>query len=680
LNGDLEVTGGSHWLCKTAGPLDGIISGNLQISNGTLNVRGSNGTGFVAINGSYNQLGGETILFNNLNEIATQNAELIINGAFNLQGGKIRFNNNPLASTGHILRLNGSMINMGNGSIYTDFYGNNPNFGSLYFSRSGNAELNITSPTLNLQGVRQIISSATTLRLNQGKLICSSNTNPFNDALVVEGTLDVNENRIGSNKKSTYSGMMITAGGKLRLANTEGMYGTGNGTAIDMQGNFRYALDAASMVEYYGSKTQTVTGTGTGQAIGDHAQYGILKINKPNAIAKLEFSNVTVRKQLVLENGVLDLRQYNLQLMGGNTACISSTLGSIISESTDLPNKGLVVVKNAGASEVQIPFSTGNGLTTRFTFEPTSGNGDLVVSTVHTSANNQPLPLGVSNLRIGNEQSAGALMADRWYHVTANGITAKVSIGNDITENWNHPDFMNLPGSLLRWDGAQWEENGSQTSNNTNTQTVSAQAIEYGYLVAGINPARYEAAVLEFKGELKNNQVELEWTSRPARQVDRYIAERSTDGIRFEPVFEKTAVSDTSVISRYTGVDQTPLPGTTYYRIREVGKDGTPRFTQKATINRGNMAGSIQISSNTPTTFNNSLEISFDSEGNEDITISVISRDGKTAIQKKTPATPGHNKFNIDNTEGLAAGIYFIRISNGKSSDTRKAIKTNSIN
>jgi len=355
-------------------------------------------------------------------------------------------------------------------------------------------------------------------------------------------------------------------------------------------------------------------------------------------------------------------------------------LGSIISESTDLPNKGLVVVKNAGASEVQIPFSTGNGLTTRFTFEPTSGNGDLVVSTVHTSANNQPLPLGVSNLRIGNEQSAGALMADRWYHVTANGITAKVSIGNDITENWNHPDFMNLPGSLLRWDGAQWEENGSQTSNNANTQTVSAQATEYGYLVAGINPARYEAAVLEFKAELKNNQVELEWTSRPARQVDRYIAERSTDGIRFEPVFEKTAVSDTSVISRYTGVDQTPLPGTTYYRIREVGKDGTPRFTQKATINRGNTAGSIQISSNTPTTFNNSLEISFDSEGNENITISVISRDGKTAIQKQTPATPGHNKFNIDNTEGLAAGIYFIRISNGKSSDTRKAIKTNSIN
>ncbi|MFN5222771.1 MAG: T9SS type A sorting domain-containing protein, partial [Bacteroidota bacterium] len=209
---------------------------------------------------------------------------------------------------------------------------------------------------------------------------------------------------------------------------------------------------------------------------------------------------------------------------------------------------------------------------------------------------------------------------------------------------------------------------------------VTAQTSEFGYLVAGINPARYEAAVLEFKGELKNNQVELEWTSRPSRQVDRFVAERSTDGIRFEPVFEKTASNDTSAATRYTGVDQNPLPGTTYYRIREVGKDGTPKFTQKVTISRGNMAGSIQISSSTPTTFNNSLEIAFDSEGNEEITISVISRDGKTAIQKKAPTTPGHNKFNIENTEGLAAGIYFIRISNGKSSDTKKAIKTNSIN
>ncbi|MFM7823389.1 MAG: T9SS type A sorting domain-containing protein, partial [Bacteroidota bacterium] len=678
-NGDLEVTGGNHWLCKTTGPLDGIISGKLQITNGTLNIRGANGTGPMVVNGSYNQLGGETILFNNQNEIATQDAELIVNGDFNLQSGKVRFNNNPLATTGHVLRLNGAVINLGNGSIYTDFYGNNPNFGSLYFSRSGNTELNITNSAFNLQGVRQIISNGTTLKLKQGKMICSSNSTTFNDALVIEGTLDVEENRIGSNKKSTYSGLVVTAGGKLRLANADGMYGSSNGTAIDMQGNFRYSLDVACVVEYYGNKTQTITGNGTGQAIGETTQYGILQINKPSAVAKLEFSNVTVRKQLNLENGLLDLRQYNIQLIGGNTSCITGTTGSILSESTDMPNKGLVKVKNAGASAVNIPFSTGNGSVALFTFEPSSGNGDLAVSTIHTSANNQPLPSGVNNLRIGNEQSAGALMADRWYHVSANGITAKVSIGNDISENWNHPDYMNLPGSLLRWDGAKWDENGSQI-NSIQQNTVTAQTSEFGYLVAGINPARYEAAVLEFKGELKNNQVELEWTSRPSRQIDRFIAERSTDGIRFEPVLEKTASTDTSAATRYTGIDQTPLPGTTYYRIREVGKDGTPKFTQKVTISRGNMAGSIQISSSTPTTFNNSLEIAFDSEGNEEITISVISRDGKTAIQKKAPTTPGHNKFNIENTEGLAAGIYFIRISNGKSSDTKKAIKTNSIN
>lgn len=678
-NGNVEVIAGNHWLCKTAGPLDGIISGNLQISNGTLSIRGSNGTGPMVVNGTYTQLGGETILFNNLNEIATQDAELIVSGDFHLQGGKVRFNNNPLASAGHVLRMNGPVINMGNGSIYTDFYGNNPTFGSLYYSRSGNTDLNITSSAFNLQGVRQIISSGTTLKLKQGKMICSSNSNPFNDALVIEGTLDVNESRIGSNKKSTYSGLVISAGGKLRLANAEGLYGTGNGTAIDMQGNFRYSLDAASIVEYYGSNTQTITGTGTGQAIGEQTQYGILQINKPSAVAKLEFSNVTVRNQLVLESGLLDLRQYNIQLMGGNTSCITGTTGSILSESTDMPNKGLVRVKNAGASAVNIPFSTGSGSVALFTFEPSSGNGDLAVSTIHTSQSNQPLPNGVNNLRIGNEQSAGALMADRWYHVSANGITAKVSIGNDVAENWNHPDYMNLPGSLLRWDGAKWDENGSQINNN-NQHTVTAQTSEFGYLVAGINPTRYEAAVLEFKGELKNNQVELEWTSRPARQIDRFVAERSTDGIRFEPVFEKTGSNDTTAISRYTGFDQSPLPGTTYYRIREVGKDGTPKFTQKVTINRGNLAGSIQISSITPTTFNNGLEIAFDSEGNEEITISVISREGKTAIQKKTPAIPGHNRFNIENTEGLAAGIYFIRISNGKSSDTKKAIKTNSIN
>jgi hypothetical protein len=39
----------------------------------------------------------------------------------------------------------------------------------------------------------------------------------------------------------------------------------------------------------------------------------------------------------------------------------------------------------------------------------------------------------------------------------------------------------------------------------------------------------------------------------------------------------------------------------------------------------------------------------------------------------------GKNQHLFDSLDGLAAGIYFVRVQNGKSSDTKKIIKINSI-
>ncbi len=677
-NGAFEVAGGNTFLCKSSGVLDGTISGNVIITGGTLNIRGENGTGSVIINGSYQQTGGEMNLFNNLSETAITPVMLVMNGSFNLAHSKIRFNTNPLSTAAHQLFLNGPMITFGtSGIITTETYANAPALGSLHYGRTGTSEIRFNDPNFLLQNTRQIISQPTTLKLTQGKLVCASLNNPFGDALVVEGVLDLNGMRIGSNKRANYSGMTIVDGGTIRISHADGMYGSAVNTAIDMQGNFSYTLGMNSTVEYCGNQNQIISGIGEGQANGTSHRYGILKINKTDGRAKLNYSNVHIRTQLQLENGLLDLTNHNLQIEGTSNNRITHSNGAIVSESTSMGTHGQVWVKQAGNGTIEIPFAKDQNGIQVFRFTAVSGNGDLLVSTVHTNTDNKPMPTGVSNLNIGDETNAGAWMTDRWYHVKADGMIANVSIGYDASESHAHPDFSGSSPSVMRWNGTTWVPAGAHM--NANAYNASASAIsQFGYLVAAIDPQRFIAGILDFKGELKNEQVQLVWTSRPNRMVDEFIAERSSDGVNFTTVLERTAVNDTNTVHSYNGTDMAPLPGRSYYRIREVGTDGTPRFTSKVVIDRAGANGPVQIGSIQPTSFSDQFTVSFDAPNTDAVTITLFTRDGKSLKQATIQPQIGKNQHTFDSMSGLAAGIYFIRIQNGKSSDTQKIIKINS--
>jgi hypothetical protein len=679
-NGDMEVRGGNTYFSKSSGALDGIISGQLILNSGTVNIRGGNGTGLFQIQGSYTQSGGELNLFNNLSEAAIQTVSMAVNGTFAMIGGKFRFNTNPLSAASHELQLNGSNINFGSGgTITTETYANNPTYGTLVFGRTGITEVRFIDPAFVIQNTRQVIAAGATVALKQGKFICSSQNTPFMDALVVQGTLDLNDFRIGSNKKALHSGFTVADGGRLRIAHRDGLYGSSTYTAIDMQGNFQYALDRNSIVEYCGDNNQNISGIGEGTANNLQHKYGILEINKENGNAKLALSNVYVRNRLHLEEGFLELNQNNIQLetSGAGNAPITHNRGGIISESTSLSNQGQVVIKNIGQSTIEIPFASNNKQIHLFQFEAMTGSGDFMVSTVGTGAGNSPMPSGVSNLQLGSESNGASLMSDRWYYVKADGIAANMVLGYALEESPSNPDFQQANTSVMRWNGQSWNTVGMHV-NQAGPAAGASAVNQFGYMVAALDPQRHVAGVLEFNGALKNNQVELQWTSRPNRMVEKYIAERSTDGVQFSMIMERTAVTDINNITLYSGTDTNPLIGKSYYRIREIGTDGIPRFTNKITIDNTVAGSSLLIGSVYPTTFNHEVDISFTSDGADEVTVSLISRDGKIVRTQKLQSASGENSIKLESLEGVASGVYFIRIQNGKSSDTRKIMKISS--
>jgi trimeric autotransporter adhesin len=105
---------------------------------------------------------------------------------------------------------------------------------------------------------------------------------------------------------------------------------------------------------------------------------------------------------------------------------------------------------------------------------------------------------------------------------------------------------------------------GMSNSDLTTNQTSSSQS---GNLV-----------LTNFQGLFSENQhVDLSWTTMMESNVDYFEIQRSGDGMNFEiidSVQSKMKISTSTYQLQYNYSDTHPLMGTSYYRIKVVGKNG----------------------------------------------------------------------------------------------------------
>ena len=82
-----------------------------------------------------------------------------------------------------------------------------------------------------------------------------------------------------------------------------------------------------------------------------------------------------------------------------------------------------------------------------------------------------------------------------------------------------------------------------------------------------------------FGAAAQRGQVGLSWETASEHNSSYFLAERSTDGLLFEPVGRVAAQGSTSTAHAYRLVDTTPPAGLLYYRLQQVDLDGTAHFS-----------------------------------------------------------------------------------------------------
>jgi hypothetical protein len=674
----LNLTGGNVYLSKSSGTFTAVVDSNIQFSSGTLSIKGNKGNANLTLLGNYNQTGGEFIFHNNLIEATENIIYLSVFGDFNAVNSKITFDNNSNSTKTHQLSLNGSMFSVTGSSIITAPSSKN---GTIYFDYQG--ELNYLTPdvTTSFQNIKQIISAGCTTKITAGNMQASSCISSSSEMIKVNsgGVLDLGINQIYSNQQSFYSGITVDENGRLRISSRAGLYNGTSTAAISSSGNMSYVLHTNSIVEYYGNEIQIVTGTGVGSAQTELQQYGILEINKPSAKAVLMASDVIIRTGLYLNNGELDLNSFNITVASGKTYAITRTYGYIRSESDNLTNSGQVKWKNIDSGIHTIPFGISESKILQVSFTPITGIGkEFAVATKRSQTDNRPLPNGVLNLNVKGIDAGIDKIIDRYYFIQAQGVTADITLSYLPEENTTATEFVSGNFSIMQWANSKWNILGGNGKGQitSNGKVVLNNCGNWGNMLLVSYETPLYADILQFKADLVFKQVNVNWTAKAGIIAEKYIIERSSNLESYVDVLQQNAMPHSSTTINYTDIDYNPLPGTSYYRLKQISTDGTIKYSDAVKISNLSIFNQgIEIVAAIPNPFTDNFTINFTTgtEGTVDLTLSTLT--GQKIYSETIEAKSGSNKFEYSSEKYINPGIYLLNISNGKTKATQKLLK-----
>lgn len=157
-----------------------------------------------------------------------------------------------------------------------------------------------------------------------------------------------------------------------------------------------------------------------------------------------------------------------------------------------------------------------------------------------------------------------------------------------VTLSWNpstycnNPDYITNPANLavVHWNGTLWADhgNGGITGDETTEGTVVsfASVTNFGAFTLGStaleNPLPVELLSKEIS--IKNDGAEIIWKTASEVENNYFTIERSDDGYEFKSLAIVKGAGTTNEAHHYSWIDIAPLPGRSYYRLRQTDYDG----------------------------------------------------------------------------------------------------------
>ena len=396
---------------------------------------------------------------------------------------------------------------------------------------------------------------------------------------------------------------------------------------------------------------------------------------------------------------------YNLQKLGNSAL----TLGT----STDITVTSLLTIQNS----VIFTGTAGNPNTlylTNTTFQPIVGNsltayvaGRLAMSLPNDAASIRVFPVGAGNryrpvtikplgistspvvlVEIINGAPAGTvdatlsnLSANRYYRIqllsgTITQPTIQLSFNTDVAD-----EQVNVPGNLrvARATGtaagaitSSWSTAGGSgvySPDAPKGYTTSAATTIDGssfFALASTNKvdnpltgsAPLPVELLQFSAVRQGAGVQVAWATASEKNSDYFVVERSDNGRTFATLKRLEAQGNSTARHDYAIFDAAPLPGTSYYRLRQVDRDGKTSYSNVALVRFDGQAGTPALVAYPNPATDTGFKLSASNLGGGSGTVRVF--DGLGRLVHTQDVTSGAVQATIQPAQPLASGMYFV--------------------
>ncbi len=251
----------------------------------------------------------------------------------------------------------------------------------------------------------------------------------------------------------------------------------------------------------------------------------------------------------------------------------------------------------------------------------------------------------------------------RYYTINRTAIANLAS--SRITLSYGPDDVVtdNTNLRVARYSGAgSWIDNGGIGTANVSgsiTSNVFSSFNTYftlGNTINGTNPL--PVTLVAFNAKKSSQKVNLDWQTASEKNADYFNVERSIDGNDFKLIGKISASGNSTSLKSYSLIDENPIFGNNYYRLKQIDFDGSFIYSDIKTV----YLGKTSLLSMYPNpAVNKSFTIKIPEQVQGDYSVQLIDNAGRIIYQQS--GNPAEEKeFYIHSLNLLHEGAYIAKI------------------
>ena len=189
------------------------------------------------------------------------------------------------------------------------------------------------------------------------------------------------------------------------------------------------------------------------------------------------------------------------------------------------------------------------------------------------------------------------------------------------------------------------------------------------------NGSALPVELISFDAYLLNNTVIIEWTTASELNNDYFTIQRSADGIKFEDVRDIDGAGNSNVLIEYSTVDNNPIIGKSYYRLKQTDFDGKFTYSNIVFIDNNESINTSEmiVYPNPVSSILNVRLTGFIAYS--DVLISIQNMSGRRVLSYGFSVDgDGNALVKVNDIKGLSKGIYIVNCVSNTKLVTKKLI------